>query len=85
MNMKDLKKDSDKITDKYEEIIKYLESVYAGRPKKKEKEIKEIPGNFKEIAERKDTVRKKVKQANEAIEEARNEDVVKIRQKKIKK
>ena len=52
-------------------------SVYAGKPAKKEKNIKEIAGNFTEIAESRDTVRKKVKEANEAIEEARNKEEVK--------
>ena len=46
-------------------------SANAGKPAKKEKNIKEIVGNFTEIAENRDTVRKKVKEANEAIEEAR--------------
>ena len=52
-------------------------SAYAGKPAKKEKNIKEIAGNFTEIAESRDTVRKKVKEANEAIEEARNKEEVK--------
>ena len=40
--VKDLKKETDEYTDKYEEIITYSESCYAGKPGKKKKEIKEI-------------------------------------------
>ena len=32
----------DEITNKFEEVITYLESIYTGKPTKKEKEIKEI-------------------------------------------
>ena len=77
--VKDLKRETDKITDKYEEIITYFESIYAGKPGKKEKGIKEIVKNYQEITERRDSVRKKVKEANEAIETARNEEAVKRR------
>ena len=65
--VKDLKRETDKITDKYEEIITYFESIYAGKPGKKEKGIKNIVKNYQEITERRDSVRKKVKEANEAI------------------
>ena len=54
-----------------------MDSVYAGKPTKNEKQMKAIAGNFTEIAERSITMKKKVKQGNEAIEKARNEEAVK--------
>ena len=53
-----------------------MESVYAGKGKKKENEMKEIVNNFQEITERKDAVRKKVKKANDALKAARNAEAV---------
>ena len=59
--VKEIKKDTEAITDKYEEILTYLDSVYSAKPKKMEKELKEVKENFEEIEQRRDTVRKKVR------------------------
>ena len=78
--VKDLKMETDEITDKFEKIITYLESCYAGKPGKKENKIKDIVKNYQEITERRDSVRTKVKEANGAIEAARNEEAVRRRE-----
>ena len=71
-NVKDLKRDTEENIDMYEDIITYLDGVYSAKPAKKEEEMKELVENFDMIAERRDTVRKKVKEANIAIEKETN-------------
>ena len=75
-NVKDLNKDTEEITDRYEDIITYLDSVYSAKPAKKKKDMKEVADNFTEVTERRNTLRKKVKEANKAIEAARNKEEV---------
>ena len=48
-------------------------------------ELKEIAKNFTEIEERRDSVRKKAKEANTIIEEKRNAEAVKKREEEAKK
>ena len=62
-NVKDLKKDTADITDKYGDIITFLDRVFSAKLAKKDKEIKEVADNFPESAERRNLVRKKVKEA----------------------
>ena len=40
--IKDLRRDTEETTDRFKEIITFLESVYTGKGKKKEKESEEI-------------------------------------------
>ena len=69
-NVKDLKKDTDDITDKYKDIITNLDRVYVSKLAKKDKEIKEVD-NFTEIS------KGETQEANEADEVARNNEQVK--------
>ena len=78
--VKEIKKDTEVITDKYEEILTYLDSAYSAKPKKMDKELKEVTENFDEIEQRRDTVRQKIKEANEHIETERTKDEVKIKE-----
>ena len=66
--VKDLKKDTEENINMFEEILTYLDSVYSAKPAKKEDEMKELVENLELIEKRRDTMRKKVKEANIAIE-----------------
>ena len=76
-NVKDLKRDIEDIIDRYEDVITYLDSVYSAKPANRDKEMTEVADSFSEFAERRHTVRKKVKEANEVIEVARNKEEAK--------
>ena len=75
--MKDLKKDAEQNIDSYEDILTLLDGVYAANPSKVAAEIEELVKDFELIAERRDKLRGKVKEANIAIEEERNKYEVK--------
>ena len=75
--MKELKRDTEDNIDRYEDTITHLDGVYSAKPAKKEDEMKELVENFGLIAERTDTVRRKVNEAKIAIEKERNKEEVK--------
>ena len=52
----------------------HLEGLYSARANKYKDEVKELTENFKIIEERRCTVRTKLKDALEAVEEARNKE-----------
>ena len=54
--------------------MKHLEGLYSARANKYKDEVKELTENFKIIEERRCTVRTKLKDALEAVEEARNKE-----------
>ena len=70
--VKDLKKDIKENIDKYEDILTYLDGVYAARPSKYAVEMDELTKYFEVIAQRRCTMRGKVKEAVAAIGEERN-------------
>ena len=71
--IKDIKKkDVEENIFKYKEILTRLEGLYSARAIKYKDEVKELTENFKIIEERRCTVRTKLKDALEAVEEARN-------------
>ena len=47
-----MKREIDNTTNRFEDILTFLESVYAAIGKKKEKELEEIAKNFEVITER---------------------------------
>ena len=66
--LKEIKRDTEITTDKYEEALTYLDSAYSAKATKFAKELKEVTENFGEIERRRDLVRVKVKEATEHIE-----------------
>ena len=76
--VKDLKKDAAQNIDSYEDVLTHLDEVYAANPSKVAAEIKELAKNFELIAERRGKLRRKVKEANAAIEDERNKYEVKM-------
>ena len=70
--IKDLRKDVEENIVKYEEILTYLEGVYSAKAKKYATEMAELTKNFEVIAERRSTMRAKVKEAVAAVEEEKN-------------
>ena len=70
--VKDLKKDIEENIDRYEDILTHLEGVYAAKPTKYGVEMDELTKNFEVIAQRRSTLRGKVKEAVAAIEDERN-------------
>ena len=83
--VKKLKKETQYSTDKYKEVITYLDSCYSGQKEKRVTRLKEMAKNFTEIKERIDSVRKKAKDANTVIEEKRNAEAVKKIEEEAKK
>ena len=83
--VKKLKKETQYSTDKYKEVITYLDSCYSGQKEKRVTRLKEMAKNFTEIQERIDSVRKKAKDANTVIEEKRNAEAVKKIEEEAKK
>ena len=75
--VKDLKKDAEQNIDSYEDIVTHLDGVYAANPSKVAAEIEELAENFELIAERREKLRRTVKEANAAIEDERNKYEVK--------
>ena len=51
----------------YEDIITYFEGANSSKPAKKEEEWQELAENFDVMAERRDKVRNKVREADIAI------------------
>jgi hypothetical protein len=72
--IKDIRKDVEENIVKYKEILTHLEGLYSARANKYKDEVKELTENFKLIEERRCTVRTKLKDALEAVEEARNKE-----------
>ena len=72
--IKDIKKVVEENIVKYREILTHLEGLYSARANKYKDEVKELTENFKLIEERRCTVRTKLKDALEAVEEARNKE-----------
>ena len=75
--VKDLKKDDDVNFDSYEDILTHLDGIYPANPDKVAKEMEELAKSFELISQRRETLRKKVKEANAAIEDERNKYEVK--------
>ena len=69
--IKDLRRDTKKTTTRFDEIITFLEGVYSGKGKKKEKEMEEIDKYFVVIIERRNTVIRMVKEATTVVETSR--------------
>ena len=72
--IKDIKKNVEENIVKYKEILTHLEGLYSARANKYKDEVKELTENFKIIEKRRCTVRTKLKDALEAVEEARNKE-----------
>ena len=70
--IKDLRRDTEETTNRFEEIITFLEGVYSPKGKKKEKELEDIDKCFEVITERRDTVIKLSKEATTVVEVNRN-------------
>ena len=70
--IKDLKRDMVDDIVKYEDILTYLNGVYAAKAEKYAVEIAEMTKNFEVIAQRRSIMREKIKEAVAAIEEERN-------------
>ena len=70
--IKDLRKDVEENIVKYKDILTYLEGVYSAKAEKYTTEITELTKNFEVIAERRSTMRAKVKEAVAAVEEEKN-------------
>ena len=70
--IRDLRRDQEDTINRYEEIITFLESVYAVKGTKQMNEMEYIVKNFQETTERRNTMRHKLKGANDAVETARN-------------
>ena len=70
--IKDPQRDTEETTTRFEEIITFLEGVYSGKERKKEKELEDIVKCFEVITERRDTVIKMVKEATTGVETSRN-------------
>ena len=57
-HVKEMKKETEACTSKYEEAITWLDSVYSGeRGNKRKVELKDIEDNYKVIEDRRDAVR----------------------------
>ena len=78
--VKEKKKETETCTTKYEESICWLDSVYsAERGNKRKGELKDIEDTYKVLEERRDSVRRIVKEVNAKIEERKNEETIKQR------
>ena len=70
---KEKKKETETCTNKYEESICWLDSVYSAEKRtKRNKELKDIEDNYKVLEERRDSVRRLVKEVNAKIEDRKN-------------
>ena len=78
--VKEIKRDPKITTDKYEEALTYLDSAYSAKATKFAKELKEGTENFGEIERRRDSVRTRVKEANEHIEAQKEKSEAKRRE-----
>ena len=75
--VKEKKKETDTFTDKYEEAICWLESSYSGeKGAKRTKELKDIDENYKVLEERRDSVRRLVKEVNAKIDDWKNNEAL---------
>ena len=70
--IKDLKRDMVEDIVKYEDILTYLDGVYAAKAEKYAVEIAEMTKNFEVIAQRRSIMRGKIKEAVAATEDERN-------------
>ena len=70
--IKDLKRDMEENIVKYEDILTYLDGVYSAKAEKYTVEIADLTKNFEVIAQRRSTMRGKMKEAVAAIEDERN-------------
>ena len=71
--VKEKKKETETCTNKYEEAICWLDSVYSAEKGTNRKgELKDIEDNYKVLEERRDSVRRLVKEVNAKIEDRKN-------------
>ena len=77
--VKDVKKDVEVNIDSFEDIFTHLDGIYAANPYKVAKEMEELAKNFELISQRRETQRKKVKEANAAIEDEMSRKTVRIK------
>ena len=78
--IKDLKRDMEENIVDYEDILTYLDSVYSEKAEKYTAEIADLTKNFKVIAQRRSTMRSKVKKDVAAVEEEKTENEKRVNQ-----